>query len=87
MGNLKSKLFICSGLVAYLLFGQGCSDDKESDMPITIPSTEDTQKMVRDRFQKKAAPKTEAAPLFLSTLLRHGACPLRKRQQPVPPHG
>ena len=43
MGNLKSKLFICSGLVAYLLFGQGCSDDKESDMPITIPSTEDTQ--------------------------------------------
>lgn len=42
MGNLKSKLFICSGLVAYLLFGQGCSDDKESDMPITIPSTEDT---------------------------------------------
>ena len=43
MGNLKSKLFICSGLVAYLLFGQGCGDDKESDMPITIPSTEDTQ--------------------------------------------
>lgn len=78
MGNLKSKLFICSGLVAYLLFGQGCSDDKESDMPITIPSTE-THSL---RYKK-----TEAAPLFLSTLLRHGACPLRKRQQPVPPHG
>ena len=43
MRDLKSKLFICSGLVAFLLFGQGCSDDKESDMPITIPSTEDTQ--------------------------------------------
>ena len=78
MGNLKSKLFICSGLVAYLLFGQGCSDDKESDMPITIPSTEDTQ----PTLQKDGGSTT-----FLSTLLRHGACPLRKRQQPVPPHG
>ena len=43
MRDLKSKFFICSGLVTLLLFGQGCSDDKESDMPITIPSTEDTQ--------------------------------------------
>lgn len=43
MRDLKLKLFISSGLVALLLFGQGCSDDKESDMPITIPSTEDTQ--------------------------------------------
>ena len=43
MKSFKFNTSCAIVLITLLLFGQGCSDDKESDIPITIPSTEDTQ--------------------------------------------
>ena len=43
MKSFKFNTSCAIVLITLLLFGQGCGDDKESDMPITIPSTEDTQ--------------------------------------------
>lgn len=34
MKRSRTKFFICSGLVAFLLLGQGCGDEKETVPPI-----------------------------------------------------
>ncbi|CCX62466.1 unknown [Bacteroides sp. CAG:598] len=38
MKRSRTKFFICSGLVAFLLLGQGCGDEKETVPPI-VPGT------------------------------------------------
>lgn len=43
MKSFKFNILVMIGIIAFLLLGQGCSDDKEVEKPVIIPPpTEDS---------------------------------------------